>query len=52
VEYQFKIPLTMQLDFRPGYGKLSAATNQPGIIKDFNYYDWSFGLGVRYCFGQ
>lgn len=49
VEYQFKIPLTVQLDFRPGFGKFMAKyTGQGTINKDYAYYDWSFGLSVRY----
>lgn len=49
VEYQFQIPLTVQLDFRPGYGKFMAKNTGTEIVyKDYKYYDWSFGLSVRY----
>ncbi len=44
VEYKFKAPLAMQLDFRPGYGCLFAKHY------DAHYFDWSVNLGVRYTF--
>ena len=43
-EYKFSIPLTLQLDFRPGYGMLFNEDI------DFDYFDWSVNLGVRYTF--
>lgn len=42
IEYKFKIPLTLQADFRPGYGLL---INRAYSI---NYFDWSVCVGVRY----
>ncbi|MBO7491102.1 MAG: hypothetical protein J6T59_01530 [Bacteroidales bacterium] len=44
LEYKFNIPLTLQIDFRPGYGMLF---NED---VDFNYFDWSVNAGVRYTF--
>ncbi|MBP5664142.1 MAG: hypothetical protein J6X16_07720 [Bacteroidales bacterium] len=42
VEYKFKIPLTLQADFRPGYGLL--------FNDDYgaSYFDWGICVGVRY----
>lgn len=42
LEYIFKIPLAVQLDFRPGYGV---------FIKDnvrWHHFDWNVCLSVRY----
>ncbi|MBO4489002.1 MAG: hypothetical protein J5741_05020 [Bacteroidales bacterium] len=44
LEYKFNIPLTLQLDFRPGYGMLFNRDY------DLGYFDWSANLGVRYTF--
>ncbi len=44
LEYKFNIPLTLQLDFRPGYGMLFDNDVRA------NYFDWSANLGVRYTF--
>ena len=44
LEYKFNIPLTLQLDFRPGYGMLF---NDDVAVE---YFDWSVNLGVRYTF--
>ena len=44
LEYKFNIPLTLQLDFRPGYGMLFNEDI------DFDYFDWSVNFGVRYTF--
>ena len=44
LEYKFNIPLALQLDFRPGYGMLFNEDI------DFDYFDWSVNLGVRYTF--
>ena len=44
MEYKFKAPLAMQLDFRPGYGCLFAEHY------DAHYFDWSVNLEVRYTF--
>lgn len=44
-EYKFeKIPLALQIDFRPGYGLLF--TKQPA----WNYFDWSVCASARYTF--
>ena len=44
LEYKFNIPLTLQFDFRPGYGMLF--TDDVAA----NYFDWSLNVGVRYTF--
>ncbi len=44
LEYKLNIPLTIQLDFRPGYGMLFG---QYGTI---SYFDWAINGGVRYTF--
>jgi len=44
LEYVFKIPLAVQLDFRPGYGV---------FIKDnvrWHHFDWNLCMGIRYTF--
>ncbi|MDR1878693.1 MAG: hypothetical protein LBQ64_03925 [Bacteroidales bacterium] len=44
VEYKFKFPLTVQADFRPGYGLL--------FRKQFSdsYFDFSLNVSARYTF--
>ncbi len=42
IEYKFNIPLTLQVDFRPGYG-LAFGSNY-GV----SYFDWGLCFGVRY----
>lgn len=44
MEYKFAIPLTLQLDFRPGYRCV--------FNKDFSehLFDWGLNFGVRYIF--
>lgn len=44
LEYKFRSPVALQVDFRPGYGCLFA--------KHFvaHYFDWSVNLGLRYAF--
>lgn len=44
LEYKFRSPLAVQIDFRPGYGCLFA--------KHFaaHYFDWSANLGIHYAF--
>ena len=42
VEYKFNIPLTIQADFRPGYGLAF------GRGFGYSYFDWGLCLGVRY----
>ena len=44
IEYKFKIPLTLQADFRPGYGLLFTSKNNA------SYFDWALCVGVRYVF--
>ena len=44
LEYKFSIPLTLQFDFRPGYGMLFDDN------VDFDYFDWGVNIGVRYTF--
>ena len=42
IEYKFNIPLTLQADFRPGYGLL---------FKEHlavSYFDWAVCVGLRY----
>ncbi len=42
VEYKFKFPLTLQADFRPGFGLL--------FNHNYNvtYFDWGIFVGARY----
>ncbi len=44
LEYKFGVPMTLQLDFRPGLGCI--------IYDDviYLYFDWALNLGVRYTF--
>ncbi len=44
IEYKFNIPLTLQADFRPGYGLL--------FNDDYgaSYFDWGLCVSVRYTF--
>ena len=44
LEYKFGIPLSLQFDFRPGYGLV--------FREHFNdsYFDWGLNLSVRYTF--
>ncbi|MBO4543358.1 MAG: hypothetical protein J5725_09290 [Bacteroidales bacterium] len=44
LEYKFGIPLTLQFDFRPGFGLLFNDSWHAG------YFDWGLNLGVRYTF--
>lgn len=44
VEYKFSIPLTLQADFRPGYGLLFREHLA------VSYFDWAVCVGVRYTF--
>ena len=44
LEYKFNIPLTLQFDFRPGYGLLF------DNYFTWSYFDWSVNAGVRYTF--
>lgn len=49
LEYKLNIPLTLQLDFRPGYGMLFGEEYW-GHANVWNYFDWSLNAGVRYTF--
>ena len=49
LEYKLNIPLTLQLDFRPGYGMLFGEEYY-GYANVWNYFDWSLNAGVRYAF--
>lgn len=44
LEYKFNAPVTLQFDFRPGYGLL--------FNRDWNwsYFDWGLNLSCRYTF--
>jgi hypothetical protein len=44
VEYKFHFPLTVQADFRPGYG-LHFRNNESS-----SYFDWGINLSARYTF--
>ena len=44
VEYKFNFPLTLQADFRPGFGVLFNGDNS------ISYFDWSLCVGARYTF--
>lgn len=52
LEYKFSIPLTLQFDFRPGYGMLFTSETNHGAhyTGTFHYFDWGLNFGVRYCF--
>ena len=42
VEYRFRFPLTLQADFRPGFGLLF--NNHYNVT----YFDWGLFVGARY----
>jgi len=42
IEYKFNIPLTLQADFRPGYGLMC------GKYYNIHYFDWGVNVGLRY----
>jgi hypothetical protein len=44
IEYKFNFPLTLQADFRPGFGLM--------FNRDYNvhYFDWGVMVGARYAF--
>ena len=44
LEYVFNVPISLQLDFRPGYGLIFNS----GYTA--HYFDWGLNLGVRYTF--
>ncbi|MCQ2270047.1 MAG: hypothetical protein MJZ52_02310 [Bacteroidales bacterium] len=44
IEYKFNFPMTLQVDFRPGYGLLF-----DGSKETISYFDWALCVGVRYC---
>lgn len=44
IEYKFNFPMTLQVDFRPGYGLLFN-----GSKETLSYFDWALCVGVRYC---
>ena len=46
LEYKLNIPLTLQFDFRPGYGMFFNDI-QNNI---WHHFDWSVNAGVRYAF--
>ena len=46
LEYKLNIPLTLQFDFRPGYGMFF--NDLPN--NELNFFDWSVNAGVRYTF--
>ena len=54
LEYVFKIPLTIQIDMRPGYGMLFSSDNElKGITlhstkNPWSHFDWLLGLTLRY----
>lgn len=50
LEYKLNIPLTLQLDFRPGYGMLFGYDYYYMNNRVWNYFDWSVNAGVRYTF--
>jgi hypothetical protein len=47
-----KIPLAVQMDFRPGYGMLfgRGAYYYYGNSKVFSYFDWGLNISARYLF--
>ncbi|MDR2834664.1 MAG: autotransporter outer membrane beta-barrel domain-containing protein [Bacteroidales bacterium] len=44
IEYKFNIPLSIQLDYRPGYGLLFSKHSSE------SYFDWGLNLSFRYTF--
>ena len=61
LEYKLNIPLTLQLDFRPGYGlafygedyidyDVHGNESKSRVHCAINYFDWSVNAGVRYKF--
>lgn len=44
IEYKFNFPMTLQVDFRPGYGLLFDGSNET-----ISYFDWALCVGIRYC---
>ncbi len=48
LEYKLNIPLTLQFDFRPGYGMWFAEGYRRNNV--VNFFDWSVNAGVRYTF--
>jgi outer membrane protein OmpA-like peptidoglycan-associated protein len=42
-----KLPLAVQFDFRPGYSRISS-----GWTYDYNSFDWSVNLSVRYILSR
>jgi hypothetical protein len=44
IEYKFNSPISLQLDYRPGYGLLF------GKHFSESYFDWGLNLSVRYTF--
>lgn len=43
-----KLPITVGLDFRPGYGLMFCKENNIAI--NMNIFDWALAASVRYCF--
>ncbi len=50
LEYKFNIPLTLQFDFRPGYGMLFYQYGKKKKWGTDHYFDWGLGVSVRYTF--
>ena len=54
LEYKFNIPLTLQFDFRPGFGLLFCEKHQywwsGDVYTNADYFDWGLNLSVRYAF--
>ncbi|MCR5554366.1 MAG: hypothetical protein K6F29_02410 [Bacteroidales bacterium] len=54
LEYKFGIPLTLQFDFRPGFGLLFYERPQywlnGDIYRNPDYFDWGLNLSLRYAF--
>lgn len=42
------VPLSLSLDFRPGYG-LGFKSYENHHVEHFNFFDWKLGFAVRYC---
>lgn len=50
LEYKFNIPLTLQFDFRPGYGMVFYQYGKKKKWGTDHYFDWGLGVSVRYTF--
>lgn len=48
MEYKFSAPVTLGIDFRPGYACLLKGVE--GVTVNYHIFDWKLNLAVRYTF--